>query len=133
MQPIDGAIAACQQLIAAGFRLICVSALERHYRDARLGNLIACGFPIEDVIATPDDGSGNSPKAIALAKLSPAAFVDDFAPYLRGVPTSIHRALVLREPDGSPNVGELLMLADSTHASLAGFAEAWCGTESHEQ
>jgi hypothetical protein len=112
--------------MASGFTLICVSALEKQYRDARLSSLLVCGFLIDVVIATPDYGSSGSPKAKSLTRLLPAAFVEDFAPYLRGVPPSVHRALILREPAGSPDIGEVLTLADSTHANLAEFAGAWC-------
>lgn len=126
MQPIDGAIAACNRLVASGFNLICVSARDTQYRDARLSDLLSCGFPIDDVMATPDDGSIERPKAKALTGLLPTVFVDDFAPYLRGVPPSVHRALILREPNGSPNIGEVLTLADSTHTNLTEFAGAWC-------
>jgi hypothetical protein len=32
---------------------------------------------------------------------------DDFLSYLRGIPDNIHAALILREPNGSPNVGAI--------------------------
>ncbi len=124
---LDGAVDACHRLVAAGYELVCVSAVEAHNHDARLVNLRACGFPIERLMSTPGTHSETSPKASALRALRPVAFVDDFAPYLRGVPDEIHTALVLREPNGSPNTGEALTLAKSTHTNLAGFVEWWLG------
>lgn len=86
--------------IAAGYELVCVSAIEAHFAAARLQNLRTAGFPIERVIATANTTLDASPKAAALQELRPVAFVDDFLPYLWGIPTEIHAALVLREPNG---------------------------------
>lgn len=123
---LPGALDACQRLVEAGYELVCVSAIETQHQAARLVNLRLCGFPITRVVATAGSGQRSvSPKAAALAELQPVAFVDDFLPYLRGVPPAIHSALVLREPNGSPNVGDDLALAHSTHADLAGFAAWW--------
>jgi len=55
----------------------------------------------------------------------PEAFVDDYLPYLRGVPGHVHTALVLRAPNGSPNEGVELSLAKSVHDDLPGFADFW--------
>jgi phosphoglycolate phosphatase-like HAD superfamily hydrolase len=126
LQPLNGAIDACHSLVQAGYDLVCVSAIKEQYAQARLRNLGALGFPIERVFATPHVGLGqNSPKAAKLAELKPIAFVDDYAPYLKGIPQDLHAALILREPNGSPNVGEALELADSTHVNLAGFVAWW--------
>jgi hypothetical protein len=122
---IPGAVDACHALAAAGYDLVCVSALDVHFQPARLQNLHACGFPIERVIATAHATTDVSPKAAALRELQPVAFVDDFLPYLRGIPTDIHAALVLREPNGSPNTGSGLQWAHSQHADLASFTKWW--------
>ncbi|MGE8495733.1 HAD family hydrolase [Comamonas sp.] len=122
---VPGALAACQQLEAAGFELVCLTALQPHFAQARLGNLQALGFPIGRVIATGSDASDGSPKAAALAQLKPLALVDDYLPNFAGLPEGIHGALVLREPDGSPNCGPALQQLHSTHASLAAFAHSW--------
>ena len=122
---IEGAVRACQRLADAGFELVCVSALEAHFEAARLSNLQALGFPIERVIATGNAAGERSPKAQAVAALRPVAFVDDYLPYLRGMPAEVHTALVLREPNGSPNTGPELTLARSIHPDLADFAAAW--------
>lgn len=119
-----GAVQACHRL-AARFELVCVTALETEFEAARLKNLRSLGFPINRVIATANLANGISPKASALAELRPVAFVDDFAPYLKGIPADIHAALLLREPNGSPNTGELLNLAHSTHTDLTDFADWW--------
>jgi hypothetical protein len=127
MPAIDGAVKACQTLIAAGYELVCVSAVKHQFHAARLENICKLGFGIERLVATPRaEAEGSiSPKAGALHELMPVAFVDDLAPYLRGIPPQVHAALILREPNGSPNVGENLKLAHSTHESLAGFAQWW--------
>jgi phosphoglycolate phosphatase-like HAD superfamily hydrolase len=131
MDAMPGAVRACRELKNAGYTLVCVSALRTEFRSARARNLKALGFPLDAVHATPatdlaDDGTrAQSPKAQALNALMPAAFVDDYAPYLRGVASTIHKGLLLRDPNGSPNVGENLRLADSTHADLTEFAQWW--------
>jgi beta-phosphoglucomutase-like phosphatase (HAD superfamily) len=125
LPPIDGALAACHRLHDAGFSLVCVSALDFEFEAARQRNLRNLGFPIERVIATGNAEGARSPKADAIEALNPIAFVDDYAPYLRGLRAEVHTALVLRAPNGSPNVGADLALADSIHDDLAGFTEDW--------
>lgn len=122
---IDGAVEACHRLHDAGFDLVCVSALEPEYETARLRNLRDLGFPIERVVATGNAVGERSPKADAITRLDPKAFVDDYLPYMRGVPGHVHTALVLRAPNGSPNTGAELALARSVHDDLAGFATHW--------
>ena len=122
---IEGAIEACHRLHDAGFDLVCVSALEAEYESARLRNLRDHGFPIERVIATGNAASDRSPKADAIAALDPLAFVDDYLPYLRGVPAHVHTALISRALNGTPNIGAELSLARSVHDDLPAFAEHW--------
>jgi phosphoglycolate phosphatase-like HAD superfamily hydrolase len=124
---LGGAIDACHRLHDAGFDLVCVTALEARFEKARLRNLRELGFPIERVIATGNAGELHSPKAEFVAALKPQAFVDDYLPYLRGVPAEVHTALIVRSPNGSPNVGDELKLARSVHEDLAAFADAWLG------
>ena len=123
--PLVGAVDACHRLHDAGFELVCVSALDFEYEAARLANLRAHGFPIERVIATGNAEGERSPKAEAIEALRPLAFVDDYLPYLRGLPGDVHTALVLRAPNGSPNTGADMRLANSVHQDLAGFADHW--------
>jgi phosphoglycolate phosphatase-like HAD superfamily hydrolase len=123
--PIVGALEACHRLRDAGFDLVCVSALELEYEAARLRNLRDLGFPIERVIATGNAAGERSPKADTIAALRPIAFVDDYLPYLRGVPGDVHTALVLRAPNGSPNTGPDMVLARSVHDDLAAFTDHW--------
>ncbi|RJG01331.1 HAD family hydrolase [Noviherbaspirillum sedimenti] len=123
--PIPGAVDACHALVAAGFELVCVSAIDPNFQAARLQNLRECGFPINHVIATANNVTDLSPKAQVLHELKPVAFVDDYLPFLKGIPSQIHAALILREPNGSPNVGEDMALAHSRHADLAGFVDWW--------
>ncbi len=125
MPALDGALQACLELERAGHELVCVSALPAHFEAARLRNLRDLGFPIERVMATGNAPGARSPKADAIEALQPLAFVDDYAPYLRGVGHPVHTALVLRAPNGSPNVGPDRDLATSQHADLAGFVQHW--------
>ena len=125
MPAISGAIDACHRLRQAGFDLVCVSALDSEFEAARLRNLRDLGFPIERVIATGNAEGARSPKADAIEALQPIAFVDDYLPYMRGVPDHVHTALVLRAPNGSPNTGADMKLAKSLHDDLAGFADHW--------
>jgi phosphoglycolate phosphatase-like HAD superfamily hydrolase len=125
---IAGAVEACHRLHDAGYELVCVTALEARFQAARQNNLKALGFPIRSVVATGHAEGDRSPKADAIAALRPVAFVDDYIAYLRGMPTEVHCALVLRAPNGSPNVGDELKLARSVHQDLAGFADHWLGT-----
>jgi phosphoglycolate phosphatase-like HAD superfamily hydrolase len=127
MLPIAGALDACHRLEAAGFDLICVTALDLEFEAARLRNLRDLGFPIERVVATGNAEGARSPKAEAIEQLQPIAFVDDYAAYFRGLPPAVHKALVLRAPNGSPNVGADLELAKSVHDDLAAFADHWLG------
>ena len=116
---------ACHRLHDAGFDLVCVSALELEYEAARLRNLRELGFPIERVVATGNAAGRAKPEGRCDRELEPEAFVDDYLPYLRGMPVHVHTALVLRAPNGSPNTGAELALARSVHDDLAGFAEYW--------
>jgi phosphoglycolate phosphatase-like HAD superfamily hydrolase len=122
---IAGAVDACHRLHDVGFELVCVSALELEFEAARLRNLRALGFPIERVVATGNAAGERSPKAAAIDALQPVAFVDDYLPYLRGMPDHVHTALVLRAPNGSPNTGPDMTLAKSVHDDLADFADHW--------
>jgi hypothetical protein len=127
MPALPGALQACVALHDAGHELICVSALDEHFGAARLRNLRALGFPIHRVIATGNAEGTRSPKADAIDALRPTAFVDDYLPYLRGLPGDVHTALVLRAPNGSPNSGDEMHLAKSVHQDLAAFAAHWLG------
>lgn len=122
---IVGAIDACNQLHNAGFELVCVSAIESKFENARLENLMNLGFPIRRVIATSGTTGAMSPKAAALSLLNPLVFVDDFLPYHRGVSPTIHRALITRETNGSPNLGTELDNIDSSHQDLRTFSNWW--------
>lgn len=123
--PITGALEACQLLSDSGYELICVTALEHHHGPARERNLKKLGYPISRVITTDSSNQADSPKAEIINGLELVAFVDDYSPYLRGVNGSVHKALILRDPDGSPNVGDNLQLADSLHMDILDFARWW--------
>lgn len=124
---MPGALEACHALHGAGFGLVCVTALPDRFATARQSNLRKLGFPIDTVITTDNVSNGRSPKADALHALKPVASVDDFLPYMVGVPTGIHLALILRNGNGSPNTGEHLHKVTSTHGSLLEFSRWWIG------
>ena len=124
---IAGAVEACHRLHDAGYELVCVTALEAQFQAARLRNLRALGFPIRRVLATGHVEGERSPKADAIEKLKPLAFVDDYIVYMRGVPAYVHTALVLRASNGSPNEGPDMALARSVHQDLSDFADHWLG------
>jgi phosphoglycolate phosphatase-like HAD superfamily hydrolase len=122
---LPGAVEACHRLREAGYRLVCVSALDSRFEKARALNLQQLGFPIERVIATGSAAIHRSPKAEALAALQPIAFVDDYLPYMQGLPSGLHAALIHREPNGSPNKGPQLSAVHSEHVDLGEFAAWW--------
>lgn len=122
---LPGAIDACHRLRSAGYRLICVTALDARFERARALNLQSLGFPIERVVATGHEVTDRSPKAEVLSALHPVAFVDDYLPYMQGLPRGLHAALVNREPNGSPNKGPNLGFVHSEHDDLAQFATWW--------
>ena len=109
--------------------MVCVSALEHEHGPARLRNLRALDFPIERVIATGNAAGERSPKADAIEELHPIAFVDDYLPYLRGIPAQVHTALVLRAQNGSPNTGDEMQLVKSVHQDLAEFTTHWLAAQ----
>ncbi|MEH0166699.1 HAD family hydrolase [Roseateles microcysteis] len=123
--PIEGALEACSELVGQGFELVCVTALASRFRQARIANLRTLGFPLSDVLVVEDQGLHQSPKADVIKALNPLAFVDDYLPYFRGMPGHVHKALIVREPDGSPNAGPELSIVDSQHKDLRAFSNAW--------
>lgn len=122
---MPGALQACQLLVEKGHELVCVTALDEQFGQARQRNLQSLGFPITRVITTSMEALHESPKAPVLRALQPVAFVDDFGPYFDGVDPGIHKALVIRDPNGSPNTNEVLERVDSSHQDLLGFARWW--------
>lgn len=123
--PIAGAVEACRRLHDHGFELVCVSAIDGHFVGARLKNLRDHGFPIERVFGTGNQPGEQSPKAQVIDRIKPLAFVDDYLPYMRGIRSETHTALILRGPNGSPNIGSGLSAVSSTHADLAAFSDWW--------
>ena len=103
--PVPGAVEGCRLLTAAGFELVCVTALPEKFRSARERNLRAHGFPIDMVHATENVApAGHGPKAETLHRLRPVAFVDDHLPYLIGIDSSIHRRVNLHQKDDHPEI-----------------------------
>ena len=122
---LAGALEACHRLHDQGYQLVCVTALEECFVPARLANLRDLGFPIERVYGVRHRAGSTSPKAEMIDALQPVAFVDDYLPYMAGIRGATHTALILREPNGSPNTGAGLDAVGSTHADLAAFSHWW--------
>jgi phosphoglycolate phosphatase-like HAD superfamily hydrolase len=127
---IEGALEACQSLDAAGFELVCVTALSAKFGVARQENLRRLGFPIHKVYTADTDFSDRSPKADLLNVLKPVAFVDDYLPFLLGVDNGIHSALIHRRATRSPNMGEFVNAATSQHDDLWAFSRFWLAENS---
>lgn len=123
--PAAGALETWHELVDQGYELICVTALATRFREARVTNLHELGFPLGDVLVVEDRGHDQSPKAEVIRALNPVAFVDHFLPYHRGMPGHVHKALIVRDPDRSPNVGPELSIVDSQHKDLLAFSRAW--------
>ena len=70
---IPGAKEACQKLVDAGYDLVCITALEDKFQEARLQNLRDHGFPVHQVVTTGNTDGATSPKAEALRALQPIA------------------------------------------------------------
>jgi hypothetical protein len=126
---MPGAIEACKILANQGYDLVCLTAIKPENRQARADNLKSLGLPIRDVVSAHGEAAIESPKARALRTLMPAAFVDDYLPYLRGAPERVHCALIARSPNGSPNTGPEMSLARSTHGDLLEFSHYWISKE----
>lgn len=122
---LPGAVEACQRLHDAGNVLVCVTAIEQQFAPARQRNLHDLGFPIDRVLATGNLPGPPSPKAPTLQKLRPRVFVDDYLPYMEGIHQDIHRALIMRGPNGTPNTGPMMATVSSTHSDMPAFSEWW--------
>lgn len=104
MQPINGAVEACHELVSMGYDLVCVTAIDHKNSKHRWENLISMGFPIKEIYATGSDKvDGNSPKAETINQLNPDYFVDDFADYFVGVGKTTCVLLDRNSDEGSPN------------------------------
>lgn len=122
---VPGADTACEMLVQSGYELVCVTALADEFHAARARNLKNLQLPISRVYSVRHGEGAVSPKARLLFDLQPEAFVDDYLPYLQGVDASIHRALIARGPNGSPNRGYPAELVSSAHLNLLEFAQWW--------
>ncbi|WP_172202592.1 HAD family hydrolase [Niveibacterium sp. COAC-50] len=120
-----GAIEACQLLHDAGHELVCVTAMQPQFAQARESNLRKLGFPISRVLATGGDASRGSPKRSALEQIDAQVLVDDYLPFLVGLPEPVHRALIDRNPARSPNRGSERETLSSSHPDLRSFTQWW--------
>lgn len=119
---IEGAVQACEQLVRSGYELMCVTSWGPRHLAVRMRNLQALGLPLSQVFANASHSpSGISPKVDVLDRPRPAGFVDDCAPWLVGVDAEIHKVLITRDSDGSPNPGPMSGLAVACFGDLQ-----WC-------
>jgi len=102
-----------------------VTAVAQKFLKAREQNLRTLGFPLTAVYATEHREGERSPKADVLQELRPAAFVDDYLPYLAGVHQDIHAALIVRGRNGAPNADNPVRSPDSRHSNLTAFSHWW--------
>lgn len=120
MPAMPGAIEATKKLHHAGWTLICLTALDPEFAQARLENLQNLGMPITKVIATGFlDGN---PKADHLKEHQPDLFIDDYGRYFTNLDGfKGHKALIHGTFHDSPNHHYLETqphLFDSIHPSL---------------
>jgi hypothetical protein len=123
MAAMDGAVQACQRLVDAGHTLVCVTSMPAHRQQARLDNLKALGFPIEQVVATGhcEDRSRN-PKQDAIAGLDLDWFVDDELRKLKDL-GSVRCVLVDPGHPDSPNDGHSDAFLVARVTNLTQFAD----------
>ena len=123
--PMKSAVQACEYLSKAGYQLVCVTALNPKWAEARKANLEKIGFGLSDLIVADNTRGEANPKAMIINELQPRAFVDDYLPYMLGIHDGIHKALVMRDAVGSPNTGPDLERVNSRHQNLLEFANWW--------
>lgn len=130
---LPGAVEACNALVDAGNQVVCVTAIDSEWENARMFNLIDHGFKVIKVFGTghnqPHGEIGcYSPKARLLNAMKPEVFVDDFLMYHHCVSDSIHKALILREPNGRIDSHPTVEV-HSRHNTLADFSYWWLNKE----
>lgn len=122
---MEGAVQACESLIKAGHRLVCVTALNPKWAEARKANLERIGFGLADLVVADNTKGDSNPKAPLINAMRPQVFVDDYLPYMLGIQSDVHKALVVRDAWGSPNTGPDMEKVNSTHGNLEEFAKWW--------
>ena len=123
---LPGAVEACNML-AEYYRIVCVTAIDPEFSQARYYNLRNLNFNVDFVYGTGHPKSG-SPKKDLVNHLRPIAFVDDYICYHEGIDPDIHRALITRENENSPNNDKhnrFTIQVDSEHKDLLEFAKWW--------
>lgn len=125
MDPLPGAIDACNRLVDAGFELVCVSSMpnDNEIVKARLRGFKKHGFPIDRLVSTGGK-LGFNPKVDTIIELNPIAFVDDLCSNFLGIPDTIHKALIHLDHDDSPNI-RYLDIATTQHENLTEFVEVY--------
>lgn len=121
---LAGAIDACEQLLEAGYDLVCVTAMPPEFAAARQRNFDRMGIPVKKVIPTGRSGLGNV-KAPALNALKPIALVDDLADNFIGLDAGIHCALIDSGADDAPARHTDPAAAHSVHQTLLEFVDWW--------
>lgn len=125
MDALPGVQEACELLVEHGFELHVVTSMPLEYEALRFENLKNLGLPITSVTGTGSHPYLN-PKAQALAKLAPVAFVDDLLKNFQNV-DGVHLAYLHWDAHDSPNLHQphLKSLIHSEHMDLLSFAQYW--------
>ena len=128
MPALEGALEACQSLVAAGYRLVCVTSMNPAYVEARRRNFRALSLPLEEVVAVHRNHCLN-PKLEVLHRLRPLALVDDLADNFNGLDTGIHAAFIDYKRFDAPGREQGDVTANSVHGSLLEFSRFWLALE----
>jgi FMN phosphatase YigB (HAD superfamily) len=128
MPAFEGAIEACESLVAAGYRLVCVTSMNPAYVEARRRNFRALSLPLEEVVAVQRKHCLN-PKLEVLHRLRPLALVDDLLDNFNGLDAGIHSALIDYKRFDAPGRELGGVTARSVHGSLLEFSRFWLALE----
>lgn len=99
LEPLPGAIEACQILNSMGYTLYCNTAINPTFKAARAENLAKNGMVFADVLcnespAMYDRTVDISPKASAVREINAIAHFDDYPPFFRGIDQNVQNVLV---------------------------------------
>jgi len=123
MPAFEGVHEACELLVRAGYRLVCVTSMNPAFEDARRRNFRALGLPISEVYAVKRADPGN-PKLAMLRELGALALVDDLPDNFEGLGAGTHRAYIDYGRYDSPGIGTTVRI-DTRHGSFLDFARYW--------
>lgn len=91
VEDAEGAVEVYHDLVATGYELVRVTAMEIRFEAASPRSLQGHGFPVSRVIAAPNALSGDSLKAAPLWALSPVRFGMTICSICSELPTTFTR------------------------------------------